>query len=35
MAQVPLAKHDDMVETLPADLTDQALSIAILPGRTR
>jgi hypothetical protein len=35
MPQVPLAEHNDMVETFPADRADQALRIAVLPGRTR
>ena len=35
MAQMPLAEHDDMVKTLPADRADQALRIAILPRRAR
>jgi len=35
VAQVPLAEHDDMVKTLPADRADQALGIAILPRRAR
>jgi hypothetical protein len=33
VAQVLLAEHDDMVETLLADRADQALRIAILPRR--
>ena len=33
MAQVLLAEHDDMVETLPADRANQALRVAILPRR--
>ena len=33
MPQVPLAEHDDMVKALPADRANQALRIAILPGR--
>ena len=35
MPQVPLAEHNNMVETFPADGADQALRIAVLPGRTR
>ena len=34
MPQVPLAEHNDMIETFPADGADQALRIAVLPGRT-
>src|SRR5258705_3059604 len=35
VAQVPLAEHDDMVKTFPADRADQTLGIAILPRRAR
>ena len=34
VAQMPLAKHDDMIETLPSDRTDQAFAVSILPRRT-
>ncbi len=33
--QVPLAEHDDMVETFPSDRADQALRVPILPRRAR
>jgi hypothetical protein len=32
MPQVPLAEHNDMIETFPADRADQALRIPVLPG---
>jgi hypothetical protein len=32
MPQVPLAEHNDMIETFPADGADQALRMAVLPG---
>jgi|APFre7841882630_1041343.scaffolds.fasta_scaffold11883_5 hypothetical protein len=34
VAQMPLAKHDDMIETPPSDRTDQAFTVSILPRRT-
>jgi GAF domain-containing protein len=34
MAQMPFAEHNNMVETIPSDRTDQPLRIAVLsPGR--
>src|SRR5262245_36864068 len=35
MAEVPLAKHDDMVKAISADRTNQPLRICILPWRPR
>jgi hypothetical protein len=35
MAKMPLAKHNDMVEAFPSDRTDQPLTIAVLPWRSR
>jgi hypothetical protein len=32
---VPLAKHDDVVQALPPDRTDQPFSISVLPRRSR
>ena len=31
MTQVPFPEHDNVVQTLPADRTNQSLRIAILP----
>jgi hypothetical protein len=33
--QVSLAKHDDVVEALPADGTDQPLRVRVLPERLK
>ena len=33
MAQVPLAKNDDMVKTFPPDRADQPFRMTILPWR--
>ena len=35
MAQVPLAKDDDMVKTFPPDRANQPFSMSILPWRSR
>src|ERR1700745_276236 len=35
MAQVPLAEHDDVVKTFPADRTDRPFTIPVLPRRSR
>ena len=34
MAQMPLAKHDDMIKTFPSDRADQPLRMPILPSRS-
>src|SRR5262249_33794279 len=33
MAEMPFAKHNDMVKTAPSDRTDEPLRISILPWR--
>src|SRR6478736_2371237 len=35
MPQMPLAKHDHMIEALASDRADQSFSIAVLPRRSR
>src|ERR1700751_6307658 len=35
MAKVPLAEHDNVVKTFPADRTDQPFGISVLPRRSR
>src|SRR6476619_4320479 len=35
MPQLPLAKHDHMIEALASDRADQSFSIAVLPRRSR
>ena len=35
LTQVVLVEHDHVVQTFPAEGTDQALDAGILPGRTR
>ena len=35
MAQMPLAKDDDMVKTFASDGADQPFAMSILPGRSR
>src|SRR4029079_7366191 len=35
MPQMPLARHDHMVEALASDGADQSFSIAVLPRRSR
>ncbi|GAC1563113.1 MAG: hypothetical protein NVS2B5_28370 [Beijerinckiaceae bacterium] len=35
MAQMPLAKHDDVVKAFASDRTDQPFSMSILPWRLR
>ena len=32
---MPLAQHDDVVEALPADRSDEAFAVRILPRRPR
>ena len=34
-AEVSLAEHDEMVETLPPDRADQPFDVSILPRRSR
>jgi hypothetical protein len=34
-AEVSLAEHDEMVETLPPDRADQPFDVSVLPGRSR
>ena len=34
MAKVPLAKHNDMIQAIPPDRTDQSLRISVLPWRS-
>ena len=34
-AKVSFAEHDNMIEAVPADGTDQPLRISVLPGRSR
>src|SRR6476659_7770083 len=34
MPQMPLAKHDHMIEALTSDRADQSFSIAVLPRRS-
>jgi hypothetical protein len=31
MAQMPFAEHNNMVETIPSDRTDEPLRVSILP----
>jgi hypothetical protein len=33
MAQMPFAKHNDMVKAVPANRADRPLAISVLPGR--
>jgi hypothetical protein len=35
MAKMPLAEHDNVVETFPADRTDRPFTIPVLPRRSR
>jgi hypothetical protein len=35
MAKMPLAEHDDVVKTFPADRTDRPFTIPVLPRRSR
>jgi hypothetical protein len=35
MAKMPLAEHDNMVKTFPADRTDRPFTISVLPRRSR
>ena len=35
MAQMPLAKDDDMVKTFASDRADQPFTLSVLPGRSR
>src|SRR6478609_10637378 len=35
MPQMPLAKHDHMIEALASNRADQSFSIAVLPRRSR
>ena len=35
MAKVPLAEHDNVVKTFPADRTDRPFTISVLPRRSR
>src|SRR4029077_5615498 len=35
MAKMPLAEHDNVVETFPPDRTDRPFTISILPRRSR
>src|SRR5689334_24078956 len=35
MPQMPLAKHDHMIEALASDRADESFSVAVLPGRSR
>jgi hypothetical protein len=35
MAKMPLAEHDNVVKTLPADRTDRPFTISVLPRRSR
>ena len=34
MASVPLAEHEDMVQTLASDRTDEPFREGVLPGRS-
>jgi hypothetical protein len=34
-AEVNFAEHNNMIEAIPADGTDQSLRISVLPGRSR
>ena len=35
MAKMPLAEHDNVVKTFPADRTDRPFTIPVLPRRSR
>src|ERR1700739_411259 len=35
MAKVPLAEHDNVVKTFPADRTDRPFTTSVLPRRSR
>ena len=35
MAKMPLAEHDNVVKTFPADQTDRPFTIPVLPRRSR
>src|SRR5689334_10956142 len=35
MPQMPLAKHDHMIEALASDRADQSFSVTVLPRRSR
>src|ERR1700736_4832963 len=35
MAKMPLAEHDNVVKTFPADRTDRPFTISVLPRRSR